>query len=423
MKSFGAVDSPARARVRSLVSASTNVALIGGFVVAAAWSVRLASSDYFYRQETIRATETAIAYTPGQAEAYLRLAILEPDRNSRRAMEALQQALALNPSDGPSWIELGLRHEAGGELTSAERCFLRAAREDKQYLPRWTLANFYLRRNDNARFWAWAKESAAVVYGDPRSLFRLCGKVAEDGNLIDRLQIARPDVRAQYLAYILSLNQIGLLGPSSRRLLQDTRESDVAVLLQVCDRLLDNQRTNDGLEIWNRLAASHRIPSGPVAAASGTVLTNGNFASQPTSHGIDWRLRQVVGVISSFEEDPPGLRITFSGRQEERSEPLMQLAPVQGNTTYRLTCQLRTSGIPPNTGLHWNISDMDGHTLKDSASLSSETDAHEMSFLAPPACKMVRLALRYERTPGTTRVEGYVILREVELNAMSNPHI
>ena len=45
-----------------------------------------------------------------------------------------------------------------------------------------------------------------------------------------------------------------------------------------------------------------------------------------------------------------------------------------------------------------------------------ETEGEErLSFETPGECSLVRLALRYRRTPGTTRLEGYLVLRNLEL--------
>src|ERR1017187_9744674 len=145
-------------------------AMVVGFAAASAWCVRLACADYWFRQQTVQGTEKALEFTPGQAEYYVRLALLDPDEKSRTAMEALKRAVALNPSDARSWVELGLRYEGEGNPALAELCLLRAAEEDRQYLPRWTLANYYFRENRVDRFWYWAKEAAAMTYGDPTPL-------------------------------------------------------------------------------------------------------------------------------------------------------------------------------------------------------------------------------------------------------------
>lgn len=387
--------------------------LIAGFAAAAAWSVRLGLADYWFQQETIMGTVKAIALTPDQAACYVRLALLSDD-DPARATEALKRAVVLNPSDARSWIELGLRFEVNGENGMAEKCMLRAAEVDKKYLPRWTLANYYFRRNDIARFWFWAKAAAEMIYGDPLPMFRLCARITEDGNLIDRLDIRKTDVRASYLSYLLGQGRIDLIARSSRQLLDANRESDVRLLLTSCDRLLDGDRVDEALGIWNRLARAHRIP---FLAAAESAITNGNFAVAPTSLGFDWRLPSVDGISAAREENDGGLRLTFSGRQPEQCESLAQFVPVRENTPYELRFRYRTSGVTAGTGLGWRITDSSGaRMLTEPEGLSSDSEAKaRLSFATPAGCRLVRLALVYRRVPGTTRIEGFIVLRQIAL--------
>jgi tetratricopeptide (TPR) repeat protein len=384
-----------------------------GCAVSSAWSVRLACADYWFRRQTVPGTEKALTFTPGQAEYYARLAFLEPGQNKTAAMEALQRAVALNPSDAPSWIELGLRYEAAGSPPLAEKCLLRAAVEDRQYFPRWTLANYYCRANEVDRFWFWAKQAAGMVHDDPAPLFRLCGRVAEDGALIDRLNISRGDLRAAYLEYLLHQGRLDLIGPASRHLLHATGHSDVPLLLRTCDRLLESKNVVSALEIWNGLAERHRIPFGRLQVATGEVLTNGDFRSSPVSQGFDWRLPPTNGVGASADESG-GLRLSFSGSQSEDCEPLVQFVPVQENTDYELKSEYRTEGIAAVSGLDWRITDQNaGRTLADAHALSGESG--RIAFATPAGCHIARVALAYRRVPGTTRIEGSIILRRVEL--------
>jgi tetratricopeptide (TPR) repeat protein len=395
-------------------------AMLFGFMTASAWSVRLACADYWFRQQSIPETEKAIAFTPGQADYYFRLALLEREANNPTAMEALNRAVALNPSDARSWMELGLSYEGAGALPQAEQCLLRAAGEDRQYLPRWTLANYYFRRSAVADFWFWAKQAAGMIHGDPAPLFRLCGRVAEDGALIDRLEIQRPDIRAAYLTYLLRRNRLDLIRPASRHLLSGTRASDVPLLLTACDRLLESKNVVDTLEIWNGLADNRRIPFGRLQPAEGRVLTNGDFRVSPTLQGFDWRLPSPAGVSASVDVGG-GLRLTFSGSQPENCEPLVQFVPVQPNLNYQLTFEYRTYGIAAGSGLRWRIVDQNGGaTLLDAYCLSSEhVETAKLSFVAPAGCQIARVALIYRRAPGTTRIEGFLILRRVELKPIS----
>ena len=388
-----------------------------GFAAAGVWSVRLGWADYWFRRGTLAGTQKALAITPGQAAYYYRLALLSSDDHPATAVEALKRAVALNPSDAQSWIDLGLLYEAGGDTARAEQCLVRAVEEDAQYLPKWTLANFYFRRNDPPRFWFWAKRAAAMAYGDPLPLFRLCGQMEEDGKLIDRLAIRNPSVRASYVSYLVGQDRIDLVGPPSQRVLEGNRQDDTPLLLAVCDRLLDRSRVDEALDIWNRLAATHRIPFGARSSTMPSLLVNGAFAVAPTSQGFDWRLPEVDGVSAASEESPGGLRLTFSGRQPERCETLVQYVPVQENRQYKLTFRYRTSGIAAATGLAWRIADRNsGNGLGEGRDLSAEEEVQaQVSFDTPPGCRLARVSLLYQRSLGTTRIAGFIILRSLAL--------
>jgi hypothetical protein len=93
------------------------------------------------------------------------------------------------------------------------------------------------------------------------------------------------------------------------------------------------------------------------------------------------------------------------------------LVPLRKRTAYELSFEYRTWEIPRGVGLGWRVTDASsGAILKVGPSLASETEGEErLSFETPGECSLVRLALRYQRAPGTTRLEGYLVLRNLEL--------
>jgi hypothetical protein len=129
----------------------------------------------------------------------------------------------------------------------------------------------------------------------------------------------------------------------------------------------------------------------------------------PAIQGFDWRLPVIDGISASME-DRGGLRLTFSGRQPENCETLVQFIPVRENTHYQLQCEYRTSGIAAASGLAWRITDWNGGgTLGDGEELG------KVAFVTPAGCQIARVALAYKRIPGTTRMEGFIVLRKVQL--------
>ena len=63
-----------------------------------------------------------------------------------------------------------------------------------------------------------------------------------------------------------------------------------------------------------------------------------------------------------------------------------------------------------------------GTALGEGAGVASEEDAEgRLTFATPAECRLVRLALRYHRSPGTTRMDGFLILREVAVRPAQLP--
>ncbi len=397
--------------------------LLIGFAAAGVWSIRVGLADYYARQGTVAGARRAIALTPDRADWHVLLAELLAEQDPAGATAALQRAAALNPLDASVWIALGLRAEAQSDNGKAEQYYLRAAEVDAKFLPRWTLANFYLRHDNTEKFWYWAKAAVPMMYGDATPFFRLCGRITEDGNLIDRLEIRKPEIQAQYLSYLLGQGQIDVLDSAARHVLENHREADTPLLLAVCDRLLADKHTQKSLELWNRLAEERRIPFEQVGTAAGKLLTNANFTVEPTSHGFDWRLPAVEGVSVSRQETPPGLRLAFSGKQPEACELLLQFIPVQPDSGYEMTYTYRTSDIDPNTGISWQVLGGEkDQPLTTSESLSSQNETTgRLFFKTAPRQQLARLSLRYQRMPGTTRIEGYLVLRELRLKPAQLP--
>ncbi len=396
--------------------------IVAGFTLAAASAARIGLADYWFQQQTVTGTEQALRWAPDQALYWTRLALLLSDDDPERAMKALKRAVALNPLDARAGIELGLRFEAQDNFPDAEQAFLRAAEADKEYLPAWSLTNYYFRRDDSEKFWFWSGAATGIVYGDPSPLFRLCWNFTSDGGLIEeRLAIGSPRVQASYLKYLLDQNRLGYAAAMAKRLIRSERDEDTPLLLETCERLLADRRSGEAMEIWNQLAESRKIPYGRLTPEDGLSLTNGSFSIAPVSSGFDWHLPMIPGVRAAREQNPSGIRFSFSGDQPERCEIASQFLPVVEHGRYSLSYLSRTSGLAAGSGLEWRVlSGDEASNLAGSESLFSEQEAQgELSFVVPARCRFVRLVLNYQRAPGFTRIEGFVTLRSLALKRLA----
>lgn len=389
------------------------------FAAGTAWSVRAGLADYWGRQGSIAGAERAAELSPDDAVWQILQAVLVADSDPNRATRSLLRAAELNPRDTQVWINLGLRAEVAGNIPDAERFLLRAAAIDKTYLPRWTLANFYARRGQTDAFWQWAVLAAQRIHGDPVPLFHLCGRLIEDGKLIERLGLRDPSLQASFLRYLLDNGHMDVIQKAVGSVLGNGRRDDTRLLLDVCERFAGQGMGKDALAIWNRLAEARFIAAQPLDPIAGGTLTNGDFAVAPLSRGFDWRLPPIEGISVSRLEQPAGLRVLFTGAQPERGEPLLQWLPAEPGVEYALRWHYSTRDILNGSGPHWAVTDGTGAILAESGTLSSEGGMDgRLAFTAPPGCRLVRLALGYQRAPGTCRFSGSLALSQLRVTAM-----
>ena len=376
--------------VRVLAAAAVPVLAVG--IVAAA---KLAYADLLYRRAT--------------PESLSRAAALRPDKAEYQA--SLARALELNPYLTRARIALATEQEAAGEAGAAEASLLEAARRDRQYLPAWALANFYF-RNRPESFWPWAHTAAGMAYGDLSPLFDLCFHAADGAQVVlDRVASGSRFAEREYLAYLTRRGRLRDAHAAALRLAPAAAVADREPLLNYVEGSIAAGRALPALEVWNQLCARRLVPYRASAAGS---LVNGNFAQPILNRGFDWIERPAGGVVLyQTGAGSPALEISLSGRQPERCEILAQYVPATPRAVYVLRFRYRTSELPKDTGLLWSV-DKDQEL---NLAAAPEWARAEWRFLAP--AEAARLVLAYRRAPGTTRREGTVFLREVELKEES----
>jgi hypothetical protein len=221
----------------------------------------------------------------------------------------------------------------------------------------------------------------------------------------------QPRLLRAYLRFLVADHNLADSRRAALRLLPNATEKDLPDLLSYCDRQLAELQGDSAVEIWNGLCRQGLLPYAPLAPALGHVLTNGEFARNPLGSAFDWRLAVLPGVTTVRIGEAGGVRVAFSGRQPESCEPLAQWIP-GGGLRRRLRLEYRTFGIAPSAGLRWIV--LDAASAKEMAAIPLSADSWsraEVRF----SPRLARLALSYRRAPGTTRTEGSIQLRRVEV--------
>src|ERR1019366_9198548 len=152
-------------------------------------------------------------------------------------------------------IELALQDESEGNYAESEKLLLGAFAVDRTYLPRWSLANFYFRRDNLPAFWMWARKAAEMPSEDMGPLFELCWHVTPNaGELAKAVLTDDRAVVRQYLSFLMDKNQMDALASVAPRLVRvGNPEADRAFLLGAINRLV---AANDGVSaeaVWKSM--------------------------------------------------------------------------------------------------------------------------------------------------------------------------
>jgi hypothetical protein len=343
-----------------------------------------------------------------------RLAVLHalgPIR-STNARPLLNKALELNRYDAQADIELALQVEAGGDYDQAEHLMLAAFDVDRTYLPRWSLANFYLRRDNLPAFWYWARSAAAVPSQDISPLFDLCWRVAPDPETIASiLPDGNTETLRQFIDFLLARNEVHQAGLLAQRLvLVGDKEADRSRILAVIDHLVASNDASTAIALWRTSIRQQWV------AADLTAPNNPSFARQPVPVSFDWNIPDYTGLHSW--PGSSGLETEFSGEEPEDAtiaDQVLALTP----GTYNVSYSYRTAGVAPDTGIHWQMLDEKSGRCLRRAQISRANASVRAGFQVsvPKDVPFVRLRLNYHRALGTPRITGTLVIEWVRIEA------
>jgi tetratricopeptide (TPR) repeat protein len=387
--------------LRGLIAATCCLGIWGS------WS--FARADYLFQIDTDEPVRAAVRVAPDGWRYYMRLAQL--DRAHSR--ELMSTAVRLNRYNAEADIELGLQYETEGDFGNAEKSLLAAFDVDHTYLPRWSLANYYFRRDNMPAFWLWARRAAEMPADDIGPLFELCGRVSTDPATITTGVLEnKSELIHQYLGFLLAKDQLPAMAGIARQLVRSgDRTSDGPLLFAVVNRLIAANDAASAVDLWHFLIEQRWV------AADETMPNNAEFARVPLPVSFDWSLPDYSGLHSW--PGSSGLETELNGSQPEDCTIAEQTVPLTPGS-YRLTYAYRTTGIAPNTGIRWQIIDAKSNAgLAESSDLSNDLLQHSsLAFSVPADAPLIRLRLAYRRAFGTTRISGTVVVVSTQIKVL-----
>jgi tetratricopeptide (TPR) repeat protein len=374
-------------------------------------SWRIARSDALFLQGTVESVRASVHLEPDCWWCYDELARLD----EASAEQLLQTSLRLNRYNSDADIDLGLRYESDGEFDRAEELLLQASEVDRTYVPRWSLANFYFRRDNLTGFWKWIRRATETPADDIGALFELCWRVSPDPKTIEANIVEdNPDVVRQYIVFLIGKDQpAAAVHPALTLLRTGEKESDQQLLFTLLDKLIHANDPIDANPLWNSLIGLHWV------VADTSFPNNPQFSRDPLPVDFDWNFPEYNGLHSW--PGSSGLEAEFTGNEPENcviAEQTISLAPGD----YTLESSYRTRDIVPDTGIQWQILEVKSdNVLASSTSLSSDAPARVLlHFVVRPDEQLLRLRLTYNRALGTPKVSGTVVVTSVRIQSGSS---
>ncbi|HXJ44795.1 MAG TPA: hypothetical protein VNH18_36245 [Bryobacteraceae bacterium] len=378
------------------------------FSTSAWYSFKAADADHAYRENTLPSVRKAVSLAPGNA-VYVSLLAEMLEGENQDPNPQLTETTRLTPLDSQYWIRRAFRAEVEGDFPRTERFLLQAARVDHKGNPRWALMNFYFRRGQSKEFWYWVTRALEVSSDDVTSIFRLAWDQSQDSKLILSHIPNRDDLMIQYFGFLSGTGRLDDASDVALRVARLAPMPAIPMLLGYCDRYAEGD-SRRALMVWNALCEKKAIPFRPLDPSAGQIVTNADYAIEPTQHGFDWSAPALDGVAIG-QNDEGGMRIELSGNQPEDCVVLQQVMPLISGKTYELTWKSGAASGTPVAGLFWEVSEGGAASSSSTAPISGEAASNmgKLSFVATEQSSQLRL--RYTRPIGSVRAAGVVVIK------------
>ena len=323
----------------------------------AAWSFRQGSPD---------AIQSAMRWDPANPEYYDTLGtaihLYADGGNSEEIIQLYGSATHLSPHNAQFRADLADGYDWAGRSGEALDAFQQALR----LFPNspeinWRLANFYVRAGQIPDA---LRTMRMVLLEDgtaSRKVFTLATKAVPDKKVILDMLPPQAPVLFDYLNFRIERADIASAEEVWARLLQQNLPFDLREALPFFDALIQYKEVSRLPGSWAELA--QRFPEQIQGLASSmNLITNGGFEFDILNGGLDWRVIPTEAAVvdpSSYNafEGRRALRIAFDGSRNIDFGHVFQYVPVQPNTRYRFSVQVRAQGITTDSGPRLQLCD------------------------------------------------------------------
>ena len=311
---------------------------------AVRWYIGNTMAEYYNpAQTTLDAAEMAIGFGPNDPLTHWRMAQasqkLLPLDKSAQVIAEYEKAVSLSPNDYRFWMALGTANEQAGDSVKGERALRRAVELAPSYAyPRWYLGNLLLR---SGRYEEAFKELrlAAEADGDlrPQQFNFLWAIYNDDLESLTKAIGESAQIRAEFALYLLNQQRHDDGLRVWDTLSATEKKSNHSIANSLVANLVLARRFHDSVRVWNDI-----VPNERYRVEFGKVF-DGSF-EEAINYGPEmafgWQVKPVpqlqIGIdpTKSNGGGARSLRLVFQVRTNIESINISQLIPVAANSEY-----------------------------------------------------------------------------------------
>ncbi len=364
--------------------------------------------------------QRAAKLDPGNAEYRNHIGRYEElvARDPGRAIASYREAVQLDPHSAHYWFDLARAYQVLGDTSHQESALEGAVQADPTTPDvAWEAANLYLVQGENDKA---LREFHVVLDNDPTLAgpsLEFCWRIQPDVDALLR-NVVPPNAYAQFLSFLVDKGQLQGSEKVWDALARSGQPFELRLALGYFRYVILNKEVDEAQRVWRETADRFGLTSYLPTASN--LIVNGDFSLDVINGGFDWQYQKQSSVEltldpSEFHGGRRSLLITFDGPGISDAG-ILQLVPVQPNTTYDFSAYYKIGEIEGAGAPHFTLQDAydktiyyDSDELKEAGFWKSVNG----DFTTGPDCKLVVLHVR--RIPEGSPIRGKLWIDDFHL--------
>lgn len=322
-----------------------------GFLVYRTWWLFLAAWITRNKPPDPAIYEKAIQYDPENADYHFALAQIlnysTQHLDTKRAGEAYEAAVRLNPHRASHWLELSKYYEQEGDEGRMRHAMEMALEKDPNYAQtHWAAANLYVRLNDLKSADLELRRTADLDVSYLTQVLDLVWRFYEDPDRIMSTHVPNTkDANLTALNYFISQKSERGAELSWNRL--KTFDTKVAERFAYIEFLVATGKPHDAWRIFT---------SGTKSETASNLLFNASFETEPLNGGFDWRYSswdhaEARRDTTTAKDGMASFLVVFSGKDNVDYSHFWHWLPVDAGKSYILKFWMKTEAISTDQGV------------------------------------------------------------------------